>query len=317
MVRCHRRRPSPDREENGTGRRRSPPSRRPGTRAARHPAQRPRRDLDGLVAGCAGVLFMSLARHCLLLPKSLADEASATADMPVPQSQVTVASPKPAPCQCRLRMRVASRAAPRGFRGPPRRASDPRYPSTRPGAVPGASAARRRRACRASIATAGSCRFRLRHDGLDSRRRSASTNTDVPEPNDDLSRTAGPHPDLRGRTDGEPFLLYSRHGDGRATKPSHPGRGHRRGLIGREGRVCTCARVGRNGPRAPCRTAPCLNRVGGVDDGLSLNGDASNADRVLGRHRSRDCDTLTIGDTSIESRAPAARTSDATRAQWS
>ncbi len=62
-----------------------------------------------------------------------------------------------------------------------------------------------------------------------------------------------------------------------------------------------------------------LRRVGNewavVDDGLSLNGTWVNTDRVLGRHRLRDRDTLKLGDTTVEFRAPAARKSAATDAR--
>jgi len=135
----------------------------------------------------------------------------------------------------------------------------------------------------------------------------------VPEPNHHLSRPLDLTRIFEAERTGVPFLLY-RDGDGEQHLHTL-GADTDQVLIGRD----VACDVALAWDTTVSRTHAELHRVGNewavVDDGLSLNGTYLNADRVLGRHRLRDRDTLKIGDTSIEFRAPAARTSDATKAQ--
>jgi hypothetical protein len=112
---------------------------------------------------------------------------------------------------------------------------------------------------------------------------------------------------------GVPFLLYR---DGAGEQHIHAlAADTDQVLIGRDA-ACDVALAW---DATVSRTHAELHRVGSewavVDDGLSLNGTFLNADRVLGRHRLHDRDTLKVGETNIVFRAPAALTSDATKAQ--
>jgi hypothetical protein len=112
---------------------------------------------------------------------------------------------------------------------------------------------------------------------------------------------------------GVPFLLYR---DGEGEQHIHPlGPGVDQVFIGRDA-ACNVALAW---DATISRAHAELQRVGNgwaiVDDGLSLNGTYLNAERVTGRHRLDDRDTLKFGETCVIFRAPAAQDGHATKAQ--
>jgi pSer/pThr/pTyr-binding forkhead associated (FHA) protein len=106
---------------------------------------------------------------------------------------------------------------------------------------------------------------------------------------------------LEAERAGEPFLLYRHPEEGQAIVPLQSGRL----TIGRGAGCEVCLSWDGDVSRVHAE----LDRIGGVwtvsDDGLSRNGTYVNGERVTGRRRLRDGDSLRLGATLVTFRDPA------------
>ena len=100
---------------------------------------------------------------------------------------------------------------------------------------------------------------------------------------------------------GEPFLLYRNPAEGQALVPLAPGRV----TVGRGAGCDVCLAWDDDVSRVHAE----LERMGGVwtlsDDGLSRNGTFVNGERVTGRRRLRDGDSVRFGATLVRFREPS------------
>jgi hypothetical protein len=106
---------------------------------------------------------------------------------------------------------------------------------------------------------------------------------------------------LEAERAGEPFLLYRRPEEGQAIVPLH---GNRL-TVGRGAGCDVCLAWDGDVSRVHAE----LDLIGGVwtvsDDGLSRNGTYVNGERVSGRRRLRDSDSLRVGATLVTFRDPS------------
>jgi pSer/pThr/pTyr-binding forkhead associated (FHA) protein len=114
---------------------------------------------------------------------------------------------------------------------------------------------------------------------------------------------------LEAERAGEPFLLYREPDRGQAIVPLAAGRA----TVGRGEGCDVCLAWDGDVSRVHAE----LERMGGAwtvsDDGLSRNGTFVNGERVSGRRRLRDGDSLRFGDTLVRFRDPSAGDTGETR----
>jgi pSer/pThr/pTyr-binding forkhead associated (FHA) protein len=114
---------------------------------------------------------------------------------------------------------------------------------------------------------------------------------------------------LEAERAGEPFLLYRDPAHGQAIVPLAAGRM----TVGRGAGCDVCLAWDDDVSRVHAE----LDRIGGVwtvsDDGLSRNGTFVNGERVSGRRRLRDGDSVRFGKTGVRFRDPAAGDTGETR----
>jgi pSer/pThr/pTyr-binding forkhead associated (FHA) protein len=135
----------------------------------------------------------------------------------------------------------------------------------------------------------------------------------VPQPDRQLSRPTDLTRVIEAERAGAPFLVY-RDGEGDQqifVLTADSDQVH----LGRDASCDVALSWDATVSRVHAELQPVGNEWVVLDDGMSLNGTWVNTDRVVGRHRLRDRDTLKLGDTTVIFRAPTQRISAATHAR--